>query len=405
MTGRSPRVLVVDDDELMLDLAITALEELGFRHIASAQSGIDGLLKLEERKCDVVLCDLNMPGMDGVEFLRHLSARNYEGAIVLMSGEDTRILRTAESLAKAHGLNVLGAVEKPISPESLSMLTSVTKSSRRPSSPTQLTISTDELREAIANDEISVYFQPKLRVDDGVVSGVETLARWKHAEYGYVPPSLFIALAERDGLIDEVTRAILGKALREAGRWRKAGYDLSIAINVSTQTVGRLDLPEFVERTARECGVEPSRVMVEVTETQLMRDLTRSLDTLTRLRLRRIGLSIDDFGTGYSSLEQLQRVPFVELKIDRAFVDGASHDAAARAILESSIDLAKKLGLVTVAEGVEHREDYMLLKQLGCDLVQGWLFAPAMPAEALLPWIDGRKGVALPGAEPTSSAH
>ena len=397
MPSRSPRVLVVDDDELMLDLAISALEERGFDRIASALSGVDGLLKLEERKCDIVLCDLNMPGMDGVEFLRHLSARNFEGGIVLMSGEDTRILRTAESLAKAHGLNVLGAVEKPISPEALSMLSSTAQASQpRPSLPAQPTISTDELRQAIANDEISVYFQPKLRVDDGFVSGVETLARWKHGKYGYVPPSLFIALAERDGLIDEVTRTILAKALREAGEWRKAGYDLSIAVNVSTQTVGRLDLPEFVERTARACGVEPSRVMVEVTETQLMRDLTRSLDTLTRLRLRRIGLSIDDFGTGYSSLEQLQRVPFVELKIDRAFVDGASHDAAARAILESSIDLAKKLGLVTVAEGVEHPDDYVLLKKLGCDLVQGWLFAPAMPADKVLPWIEGRKGIALP---------
>jgi EAL domain-containing protein (putative c-di-GMP-specific phosphodiesterase class I) len=397
MPSRSPRVLVVDDDELMLDLAISALEELGFDRITSSLSGTDGLLKLEERKCDLVLCDLNMPGMDGVEFLRHLSARNFEGGIVLMSGEDTRILRTAESLAKAHGLNVLGAVEKPISPEALSMLSSTPQENQpRPSLPAQPIISTDELRQAIANDQISVYFQPKLRVNDGFVSGVETLARWKHAKYGYVPPSLFIALAERDGLIDEVTRTILGKALHEAGVWRRAGYDLSIAVNVSTQTVGRLDLPEFVERTARACGVEPSRVMVEVTETQLMRDLTRSLDTLTRLRLRRIGLSIDDFGTGYSSLEQLQRVPFVELKIDRAFVDGASHDTAARAILESSIDLAKKLGLVTVAEGVEQPDDYMLLKKLGCDLVQGWLFAPAMPADKLLPWIKGRKGVSLP---------
>jgi EAL domain-containing protein (putative c-di-GMP-specific phosphodiesterase class I) len=397
MQSRASRVLVVDDDELMLDLAVSALEELGFRHISSALSGAEGLRKLEELHADFVLCDLNMPGMDGVEFLRHLSARNYEGSIVLMSGEDKRILRTAESLAKAHGLSVLGAVEKPLSTESLSMLTSEGRpSSVRPSLPELPSISTEELRLAIANNEITVFFQPKLRVSDGRVSGVETLARWKHREHGYVPPSLFIAMAERDGLIDEVTRTIVHKALREAGRWRKAGYDLSVAINVSTQTVGKLDLPEFVERTARACGVEPAAVMVEVTETQLMRDLTRSLDTLTRLRLRRIGLSIDDFGTGYSSLEQLQRVPFVELKIDRAFVDGASHDAAARVILESSIDLARKLGMSTVAEGVEHRDDYMLLKQLGCDLMQGWLFAPAMPADALLPWIDGRQGISLP---------
>jgi EAL domain-containing protein (putative c-di-GMP-specific phosphodiesterase class I)/ActR/RegA family two-component response regulator len=392
MVGRAASVLVVDDDELMLDLALSALEQLGLTRISAALSGAEGLRLLDVHGADTVLCDLNMPEMDGVEFLRHLASRRYEGAILLMSGEDHRILRTAESLAKAHGLMVLGAVEKPITANKLAPLFGdrESKSIRpRASQPTP-TISSEELREALANDRIDVAFQPKVCVGSGRVSGVETLARWQHADYGAVPPSVFIAIAERDGLIDDLTRAIIRKALREAGRWRMAGYDLNIAINVSTQTVGRLDLPDFVERTARMCGVDPSRVMVEVTETQLMRDLTRSLDTLTRLRLRRIGLSIDDFGTGYSSLEQLSRVPFVELKIDRAFVDGASHNPAARAILESSIELAKKLGLTTVAEGVEQREDYMLLEQLGCDLVQGWLFAAAMSGEALLPWIDAQ---------------
>ncbi|MDB4985561.1 MAG: hypothetical protein JWN04_739, partial [Myxococcaceae bacterium] len=373
-------VLVVDDDELMLDLAVAALDSLGFGRISAALSGEHGLRILDEFGADVVLCDLNMPEMDGVEFLRHLSARRYEGCIVLMSGEDQRILRTAESLAKAHGLNVLGACEKPIKASVLAQMRDQIEPLHRRSSapaPAPIDITADDLRQAIIDDDIAVFFQPKVSVRTGRCTGVETLARWKHKLYGYIPPTQFIAIAERENLIDEITRSILGKAMREAGRWRKLGYDLSIAVNVSTQTVGRLDLPEFVEKTARAFGVEPSRVMVEVTETQLMRDLTRSLDTLTRLRLRRIGLSIDDFGTGYSSLEQLQRVPFVELKIDRAFVDGASHDSAARAILESSIVLAKKLGLSTVAEGVELPEDYLLLEELGCDLAQGWLFAPA----------------------------
>ncbi len=396
MVGDNLTVLVIDDDELMLDLATAALDTLGFTEVASALSGAEGLRVLDSFGADVVLCDLAMPVMDGVEFLRHLAARRYEGSIVLMSGEDTRILRTAESLAKAHGLNVLGVVEKPISAQALSLLRNHVAPRASAPAPSAPSISAAELRDAIEADEIGVFFQPKVRVDSGRVSGVETLARWKHAVYGYVPPSTFIAVAERDGLIDQVTRTILVKAMREAGRWRKLGHDLTIAVNVSTQTCGELDLPEFVERTALACGVEPSRVMVEVTETQLMRDLTRSLDTLTRLRLRRIGLSIDDFGTGYSSLEQLQRVPFVELKIDRAFVDGASHDAAARAILESSIELAKKLGLTTVAEGVEAPDDYRLLQRLGCDLVQGYLFAPAMPADALLPWLKSRHYAAMP---------
>jgi EAL domain-containing protein (putative c-di-GMP-specific phosphodiesterase class I) len=397
MARNATAVLVVDDDELMLDLAVAALDELGFSRIAAASSGEDGLRILDRGGAEIVLCDLNMPEMDGVEFLRHLSARRFEGSIVLMSGEDKRILRTAESLAKAHGLNVLGAVEKPISAEALTLLRGHVGPATRSSmpAPAPIHVTADELRTAIKNDDIMVYFQPKICVGSGRCTGVETLARWRHSVYGFVPPYKFIAVAEREGLIDHITRVILGKALQEAGRWTKRGYDLSIAINISTQTIGKLDLPEYIEKTARACGVEPAKVMVEVTETQIMRDLTRALDTLTRLRLRRIGLSIDDFGTGYSSLEQLQRVPFVELKVDRQFVDGASHDAHARAILESSIGLAKKLGLSTVAEGVERSGDYQLLESLGCDLAQGWLFAAAMPSDALLPWIESRS-IAMP---------
>src|ERR1700710_1837334 len=197
-------VLVVDDDELMLDLAVAALDSLGFGRISAALSGDHGLRILDEVGADMVLCDLNMPEMDGVEFLRHLAARRYEGCIVLMSGEDQRILRTAESLAKAHGLKVLGACEKPIRASVLAQMRDQIEPLHRRSSapaPAPITVTADELRQAIIDDEIAVFFQPKVCVRSGRVTGVETLARWKHKLYGYIPPQQFIAIAERENLI------------------------------------------------------------------------------------------------------------------------------------------------------------------------------------------------------------
>ena len=199
-------------------------------------------------------------------------------------------------------------------------------------------------------------------------------------------PDQFIPAAEKHDLIDELTDQMMSRAFECGVSWMMEGLNIKISVNVSMGSLVRLDMPDQVAAAAGTAGMDPRQVILEVTESRLMEDPTKVLETLTRLRLKGIGLSIDDYGTGFSSMQQLKSIPFTELKIDRAFVDGATKDPEARAMLESSVDLARALGLSLVAEGVEVEEDWNLLDQLGVDLAQGWYIAKAMPGEELLEW-------------------
>ncbi len=192
--------------------------------------------------------------------------------------------------------------------------------------------------------------------------------------------------------IDELTDQMMVRSFEWGAKWMVEGLAIKVSVNVSMASLVRLDMPDEVMLAAGAAGMDPRQVILEVTESRLMEDSTKALETLTRLRLKGIGLSIDDYGTGFSSMQQLKTIPFTELKVDRAFVDGASNDPEARAMLESSIDLARALGLSLVAEGVEVEDDWNLLAELGVDLAQGWYIAKAMPGDELLAWSRGREG-------------
>ena len=385
------RFLLVDDESFVLNLTRRVLNKLGARDVAAISDGREALELIDHGDFvpDVILCDLNMPRMDGVEFIRHLGERKVTSAIVLVSGEDQRILQTAESLARSHDLYVLGAIKKPVRVQALEALLRPFDRSRTAVPVRHMEpITEDELTEGIEGDAVSLVFQPKVAVRSKQVIGVEALARWRHPTRGILGPGAFIPLAEESGRIHALTEAVFTKAMVQAGEWRAAGYDLSMAVNFCADSLRRLDLPEYLLRCAADEGVDPSRVTLEVTESRVMRDLRVSTEILTRLRMKGMGLSIDDFGTGHSSLEQLKRVPFTELKVDRAFVFGAAQDPSARAILESSITMGKSLGLNVVAEGAETQEDWDLVEKLGCDVVQGYFVSKPQPPEELPGWID-----------------
>jgi EAL domain-containing protein (putative c-di-GMP-specific phosphodiesterase class I) len=180
---------------------------------------------------------------------------------------------------------------------------------------------------------------------------------------------------------------VLAAALADARRWRDEGLALRMSVNVSIDNLKSLDFPDRVVRQARDAGIAPEDLVLEITESQAMRDPVALLDIAARLRLKRIGLSIDDFGTGHSSLQKLRDMPFDELKLDRGFVHGAAEDPALHAILQANLDMAQQLGLRTVAEGVEDRADWDCLRALGCDLAQGWFIARPMPANEVPNWV------------------
>lgn len=389
------KLLVVDDDDFILNLSARILGNIGYNDVTTVSDGMLAVEQLTDPKSqfDVVITDLNMPGMDGVELLRHVAECRFSGGIILLSGEDERILDTAHELARSHNLNVLGTIPKPLQPDALVKLLAAHKSTQKfQSYETQDPISVDELKAGIWGEELLLFYQPKVSVRDGKITGVEALARWSHAERGILGPGVFIPVAEEHGLIDDLTRAICRKAVKQASIWQTEGVDLQISINASINTFVNINFSEFLIAEAQKEKLDPSRLTLEVTESHVMLDAKGCLEKMVQLRMKRFGLSIDDFGTGNSTMEQLKRIPFSELKIDRTFVTGAVRNTTARAILESSINLGKKMNMTTVAEGVETREDWDLVEQLGCDLVQGFYVAKPIPDEQLVPFVNDWSG-------------
>ncbi len=386
--------LIVDDDDVIVSIVESALEEIGAKNVNSVSEGEKALehydASLSGAATNIILLDLNMPGMDGIEFLRHIAQREFKGDIILMSGEDKAILKSAGDLARTHNLSVAAVVEKPVTLESLKQAIHNIENKQVPADKANcpaIDITEDDLREALEKDQLVMYFQPKVDVKTKKIVSVESLVRWVHPEEGLIPPDVFIPLAEQTGMIILLTNQVIAKSIAEAGRWHEQGYDIKVGFNVSVENLETLELPEYIFGQALDADVDPKKIIVEVTESRIMADLAKTYEILTRLRLKGIELSIDDFGTGYSTMEQLERIPFTELKIDKAFVTYADKKPKSRAILESSISLAKNLGLRIVAEGVERQEEWDLVKVLGVDLVQGYYISKPLSAADLLAWL------------------
>ncbi|MET9450104.1 putative bifunctional diguanylate cyclase/phosphodiesterase [Streptomyces cinerochromogenes] len=262
-----------------------------------------------------------------------------------------------------------------------------------------------DLRRALDAHEVQLHYQPKVRFD-GQVAGLEALVRWVHPERGKVPPDEFIAIAESSGLMPHLTEYVLETALAQVARWRAQGLRVPVAVNVSPRDVHTPGFAGSVAARLARHGVPAGALQLEITEHVLLEDPQRAADTLAGLTAHGVKMSLDDFGTGYSSLVHLRRLPVSELKIDRSFVARLAVDAQDAEIVRCTVDLAHSLGLLVVAEGVEDDETWERLRDLGCDAVQGWLVAAAMPPEETTAWLlaRGSQGwqrprAALPAAE------
>jgi EAL domain-containing protein (putative c-di-GMP-specific phosphodiesterase class I)/ActR/RegA family two-component response regulator len=384
------RIVAIYDDAMMLRILALTLARLGYTDVHTYTDAGAALRDMDEERCrpQLILLDLNMPRMDGVEFLRKLVERRYGGALIVVSAEDPNVLESVGKLVLTHRIQSLGHLSKPVQPDQLAALIEAWNpldSDRRRVART--VFGSDDVRAAIERRELVNYYQPVVEVATGRVVGAEVLVRWRHPLAGLVFPDQFIAVAEISGAIRQLTRVVMQAAFAQQRLWQDAGLALHIAVNVSAEDLMALDFPDVVGGYAAAAGIAPSAVVLEVTESRLMARLSVVLDVLNRLRLKRFRLSIDDFGTGHSSLVQLRDMPFVQLKVDRGFVHGAGANGKLAAIYRASLELGQQTRMQVVAEGVEDDADWQFVRDSGCHLAQGYYFAKPMPAEEFEPWL------------------
>jgi len=390
------RFLVAEDHEFQRGMLVMMLESLGAKAVHQAADGHGALQILQDpsRPVDIVISDLEMPGMDGMEFVRHLGETGTRVSIILASALERKLLASIATMSEAYGINLLGVVEKPITAGKLEVLIKLHRSARaqrgRPTT-TGPTCTLEEIAAGLKNDEFEPFFQPKVELATGRVKGAEALARWRHPQHGIIAPSAFIEPLEDHDLIDELAWVMLRKAAAFCSTWRIAGLEASVSVNLSLKSLTDIRLADRVTELVLSENLEPRHMVLELTESAATTDVGKALENLARLRIKGFGLSIDDFGTGYSSMQQLTRIAFTELKIDQSFVTNAAKEESAKVILESSLDMARKLNITAVAEGVETQADWNLLRQMGCDLAQGYFIARPMEAGAYPNWVRGWK--------------
>ena len=244
-----------------------------------------------------------------------------------------------------------------------------------------------QLRRAIDEDELQVYFQPKADLNSNRVVGAETLIRWPASNGGFIPPDEFIPLAEHTGLIRPLTRQVLKKAIGQRGKWAQMGLDLKLSVNLSVRDLLDTELSSYIESLLHEHDLEFSCLMLEITESSIMNDPAKTIEVLAGFHALGIALSVDDFGTGYSSLTYLKQLPVSEVKIDKSFVTNVTSDPNDAAIVRSVADLGRHLGLSIVAEGVEDRAAWDTVRALGCTLAQGYHLARPLPAREFEAWL------------------
>jgi len=391
--------LVIDDDAFTRKTTALVLKKLGAATVHEACNGEEALALLGAPTIvDVILCDLTMPEVDGVETLRRLAEHHRSARVILASGADARVLRAAREMGLAFGLPTVQIVAKPVTVAKLRE--AIAEPSPAPAGRiggpgTRITI--DELERGLAAAELIAYYQPKVSFATGRLVGVEALVRWKHPVYGVLSPFAFLPLAQRAGKLEELTDLVLETATAQCAAWQAEGIIAGVSVNLPMVSLLSRELPGRIGAILAAHGLAPGQLTLEVTEDGWLQQEAIARETVTRLRVHGFGLSIDDFGTGYSTHQQLLNAPFNELKLDQSFVGKALDDPESRIVLESTIRMAHQLDLEVVAEGVETRAQWALLADLGCDVAQGYLVARPMPGCELSAWKAAWEVAPFPG--------
>ncbi|MDR3793062.1 MAG: EAL domain-containing response regulator [Terracidiphilus sp.] len=383
---RKLKLLVVDDEADVGEFVSAAAEAMGFE--CTATTDATTFLEVLTPQITTILADLMMPEMDGIELLRLLSERKCKASIILMSGVGKRVLETAEQLAQVLGLSIIVHLQKPF------RLAQLEEILERPAEPAiEPTVEPalkpspldEELRSAIERKEFILHYQPQIEIATGRVVGLEALARRQHPKRGLIFPDEFIGRMEELGLIDELGWIVANRGMSEIGMFaNSSGKSPMLSLNASVYSLTDLFYPDMLVSIAKKHGILPVNITIEITESGLIKELARTLDILTRLKMKQVKLSIDDFGKGYAMMQQLQMIPATELKIDKSLIQNIQGKDTDRILIQKTIEMAHELGMKVMGEGVETNEQLEYLRLNGCDGVQGYLFSrPLSPSDLL----------------------
>jgi len=383
--------LVAEDHEFQRNNLVRMLRDIGAERIVEADDGQSALVAAGSGKWrpHIIICDLDMPEMDGMELVRRMVEREIGASFILSSSLDSTILASAENMTRAYGGNVLGVLPKPASPARLAALIGKFRETNRtglsPAEP-RSAFSLADIADAMLEGSIAPYYQPKVDMATGKVVGAESLARWKHPGMGVLSPADFMAPLIAHDLMDSLTLLMVKRSAADILQWREAGLDLSVSINLSRDQICDTAVTGRILSCLLASNLPNSNLTFEVAESDKLTGMPGSLETLTRLRMKGFGLSIDDFRGGDSAIAHLPVSPFSEIKIERSRVSGIHGDPALQSMMAASIELARQLVVQLVAQGVESEEDWNTLAGMGCDLAQGYFIAPPMDAGQFVHW-------------------
>ncbi|WP_435037300.1 EAL domain-containing response regulator [Pseudomonas neuropathica] len=379
---KSCSLLIVEDHPFQHLYLQNLFNELGVFDLEFARDGEEALRCLKNRKFDLVLTDLLMPGMDGVQFIQGLAAQSSRPALAIMSAASRRMLMGASLVASNLQVKVIGLISKPVNSAALRCLIEQLQTLRQAAPvATQPGIDRQSILHALDKGELQAWFQPKKALDNGRIVAAEALVRWEHPAHGTLLPGAFLPALIAYDLEERLLWRMLEQAIAAQTVWRQQGYDIPVSINLPTHLLNSHDLPDRILAFVLQHEGLPARICFELMECSVPDDISNFYAGACRLRIKGFGLSQDDFGKGYSSYMNLVSAPFTELKIDRALVQGCNSNAELAQALTSIVTLGRQLGLTVVAEGVETAQELALLRKIDCTQVQGFLISHAVSSE------------------------
>jgi EAL domain-containing protein (putative c-di-GMP-specific phosphodiesterase class I)/FixJ family two-component response regulator len=384
--------LVAEGELAQRQAVADILVHIGVGHITQVPDGYTALRHFEpgmEPPVDVAILDLALPGMDALELVRRLSEAGSRAGVIVMGAQSSAVLFSIETMAIAYGINMLGAIPKPVSAARLeAVLANYSPPGAAPAqADTEPRFSFAEVGRGLQAREFDPFFQPKIELETGQVKGLEMFARWRHPQHGVLGPGAFMQALEDNKRIDFLDWSMIEKSVAACRTLHDQGIPISVSINVDQGTLAHPQFMEQIGACLERYRILPNYITFEITESAVLTTDPHFLERLLRLRMQGFGLAIDDYGTGRSNLQLLARIPFSELKIDRSFVDGASKKQAIGTVLRSCLGLARSLDRRSVAVGVETKQDWDLLQGLGCTYAQGYYIAKPMPVEDFPAWL------------------